>query len=216
MGRHAGFTGNRMSLIDRVMAEFAKKPSEGTDLMSLNLTENEKEILERWIFIDNLIRKHRPKLKISDIENLTRSRYKISDGQFWADYRNADRLFGTSFALSKDYARSIYIEHLEQLSSLAEASGDYKSAIKALEVAAKLRRLEEKDEIDDTPEPNKYMMVFVLNKTSNKGTVEEEVEVLDLEKLNKLRPDRFQRIMDAVDQPLIGEKEMKEMLDGNN
>lgn len=213
MGRHEGYGGgNRITTLDKILAEYSKNPVDGQDLMQLDLTEEQRGILERWIFIDGLIRRHRPKLKMEDICLMVMRRYDISRRQFWIDFKNTDYLFGTAQSQSKAYARAVYIERLEQIASLAEAANDFKSAVKAMETAAKLRGLNEPDE-KETDEPNKFMMVFL---TGNNELGEGSVEVLDMEKLAQLHPDKYLKVMKAVDQPLLDEKGLEKMIDGND
>jgi len=206
MGRRPNDGGQhgRTPLIDRILAAYAKTP--GLDLQELDLTVEEGNILERWIFIDGLIRKHRPNLKMKDIEAMTRRRFGISSGQFWADYRHTDRLFGTSFSLSKEYERVIMIEHFKQIASLAEARGDYKSQIAALKEASLLMDLYnfEKDAPADA-EPTKFVMVI----TGDSGG---EMKMISLDELNRVSPAQYKQIVDVVDQPLITVETVEQML----
>lgn len=201
----------KLSLLDKILKEFSAKP--GTDISNMDLTEAEQKVLERWVFIDGLARRHRPKLKLSDIENMTRTRFQISNSQFWVDWKNTDRLFGTSFARSKEWTKSIYIEWLEQSATMAESRGDYKSQIKAIELAAKLQGLFDKDEIEiPDEEPKQFVMSLVVNDSSGNSLP----EIISLDELNKMRPDLFDRLISYVDQPNVSENVMGKMLEDGN
>jgi hypothetical protein len=207
MGRRPddGFQYGRKPLIDRIMEEYTKMP--GADPGDLNLNDAERLILERWVFIDGLMRKHRPKLKMKDIEAMTRRRYDISNGQFWIDWKNTDRLFGTTFCRSKEYTRAIYIEHLEQIASLAEARGDYKSQINALELAAKLQGLMDKD-VTELPEeePRVFVMPIMI------GEGDMQPQIINLDELHKMKPDLFKSVIQMADQPNVGANKMQMLL----
>jgi hypothetical protein len=213
MGRRAGDGGQhgKLSLLDKIMKAYSEKP--GCDISDLPLTEAEQHILERWVFIDGLCRRHRPKLKMADIEAMTRNRYHISNSQFWTDWKNTDRLFGSSFARSKEWSKSIYVEWLEQSATLAESRGDYKAQIKAIELAAKLLGLFDKDE--QTPpdeEPKQFVMSLMVSDKSSTGLP----EIIDLDKLNSMRPDLFEKLINYVDRPNVSENVMAKLLEDNN
>lgn len=207
MGRRPedGAQYGKKPMIDRIMEKYAKTP--GAEIEAMNLDEEEERILQRWIFIDGLMRKHRPNLKMADIENITRSRFDISHGQFWVDIKNTDRLFGTLMTKSKEYQKSIYVEHLEQVATLAEAAGDFKTAVKAISEAAKLRGLYEKEELPP-PSDKPAALVMIINGQNNNLNAP-----IDLDKLNETRPELFEKILQIADVPTFGTDKMKSMLE---
>ena len=210
MGRHIGDGGQhgKLRLVERILQEFNRTGDPDSELA---LTDEENAILERWIFIDGLVRKRRPVIKMNDVMNTTTRRFGISRSQFWEDFKNCDRLFGTKHSKSKAYQRALYVEWLEQLASLAELNKDFRAAKDCLAEAAKLQMLYEKDvfEMEDT-EPRQFVLALVYQ--GNGKDQEQESEVIDLDELHKVKPELFEKIMSMADTPNITPSLMDQML----
>lgn len=212
MGRNGKANGdngrynNEKPLLDRLMDYLTSNPKK--ELKDIELSDEDARILERLQFIDGLLRRHRPKIKKQDIINMTVRRFSISERQFHVDYSNCQKLFGNINPLDKKYLRNLYAEWFEQMASLAESKGDYRSAAMALKEAAEIQGLYEKDTEDDQPQdsPGKFVMVMMLS--------DGKVKTADLDALNKLPEAEYQELIEVATVPTTGVDEMKELLDG--
>lgn len=199
-----GYYNREKPLLDRLMDYLTSNPKK--DLKDIDLSPDDARILERLQFIDGLLRRHRPKIKKQDIINMTVRRYNISERQFHNDYSNCQKLFGNVNPLDRKYLKTLYAEWFEQMASLAESKGDFKSAVLALEKAAEIQGLYEKDTEDDThsDNPGKFVMVMMLQDGG--------VKTADLDALKDMPEADYQELIDITTIPTTGVQEMQKLL----
>lgn len=134
--------------------------------------------------------------------------YGIAELTALRDITNAQRLFGNVNVVNKEFKRAIYVERLEQLASLAETKGDFKSAVSAYKQVIDMLRLSE----DDEKLMEKGTRVFQLNIIINGEDGQLSRRTIDLQKINELAPTEFKEVMRAIDRPRISPEEMDLML----
>jgi hypothetical protein len=200
-----GYYNREKPLLDRLMEYLTSNPKK--ELEDMELTDEDARILERLQFIDSLLRRHRPKIKKQDIINMTVRRYSISERQFHVDYSNCQKLFGNVNPLDRKYLKTLYSEWLEQIASLAESKGDYKSAVLAIEKAAQIHGLYEKELAEDSGKdnPGKFVMVMMLQ--------DGNVKTADLDALSKMPEAEYQELIDVTTIPTTGVDEMSKLLE---
>jgi hypothetical protein len=194
----------RRSVVERIFDYFFTNP--GAEMPEM---DNEaKEVYNRWIFIDGYMRKHRPHFTIKQVQDVTCIRFGISIRQFQYDLQNTDRFFGSKQTRSKMYEYRILLDWFKQLASLAEAKGDMKAAVGALAKAAEI--VEKMDELhpDDVETGRNILMPVVFMLPDG----QEIQQVFDVRKLEKLPAGVFKQLLEAVDRPRTGLKEMEEIL----
>lgn len=158
----------KKSLFDKIIMEYFKSDP-NIPISSLNLTNEEKEALMRYEFIDGLRRQHAPNLLTKHIQNLYNRKFpKMSQRQFYYDLRNSEKIFGSIVEIDKNYERSLSLEFYRMVQSLAIAQRDLKSALKAREQADKLMKLGEKDDRDE--EEGASALVWHLTIEGNEKT----------------------------------------------
>lgn len=105
------------------------------------ITKKDKELLDRWVFADELIRSNVGKLTRGEIANMIAKRYCIALSTAKSYMTSAESLMGSSFPLNKKHRIQIRIEILEKQSHLAALEKDFiavaqleKSIAKYLEI----------------------------------------------------------------------------------
>lgn len=175
----------------------------------ITLSDEDARLLERYDFIDNLLRKHRPNLSMKEIGRMVKMKFGTSERQFYYDLHQTQKLYASLDSGNKDYKKMVYVEWLKQAASLAEIRGDFKAVEKCLRTAAELEGLFEKDELmpeDETPRA----FIMAVQMTLNGDAVSSKN--YDLNKLHLLPPSELRLLIDTVDQPPIGVKQMEKLL----
>jgi hypothetical protein len=95
--------------------------------VGVELSDKNKEVLERWEFADEKIREHTGKLSRSEIANLIKNKFNCSIATAKADMVAAEYVFSSSNPLNKSHRISLRIEFLEKQIRLAAAANDYKA-----------------------------------------------------------------------------------------
>lgn len=171
------------------------------------------EILERWIFIDQLRSRDYPKKNTKEILNIYKRKYQLSERQFFDDKKNCERLFGPLAVINKEYEKRLAIEAYDTIFNLAVAKNDFKSAVKALENKITLMGIFDKNDYDPREGGNKsYIMQtnFILD---GKLIEKRQIDISDLQKydLKELR-----EISAAIDMPEANLELMESEIDKLN
>jgi len=179
-----------ISLFDRLF----KYVSSNKDEADIVLTEYERGFLERYDFIDNLLRRHRPVITTKQVMNMYMRKFEKSEAQFYRDLQNTQKLYGSLYSFDKSYKKALYVEWLEQLCSISEAAGDYRSAIGALKLATEIMRLN----IDDNDKGFKEWQSNVYNLVINAPGLPQGSAPINIDNLQKLPANDFNKLMDSV------------------
>lgn len=179
-----------ISIFDRLF----KYVSSGKDEEDIVLTDYERDILERFDFIDNLLRKHRPVITTKQVLNMYIRKFGKSEAQFYRDLNKTQKLYGSLYSFDKSYKKALYVEWLEQLCSISEAAGDYRSAISALKLATEIMRLN----VDDNDKGFKEWQSNVYNLIINAPGLPEGTPPINIDQLQKIPATQFNQLMDSV------------------
>lgn len=79
---------------------------------TIELSDKQKELLQRWEFADEQIRKN--EMKRETIAQLITMKFKISRASAYQDIVNAESIFASSTPLNKKYRIGLRIEYLER------------------------------------------------------------------------------------------------------
>jgi hypothetical protein len=188
-------------LIDRLISSYVK----GEEAI---LSDQDTEILKRWKTVQMLSLQHRPLITNAEIKRVLMKEYGIAELTAQRDIADAQRLFGNVNVVNKEFKRAIYVERLEQLASLAEVKGDFKSAVAAYKQIIDMLRLSE----DDEKLMEKGTRIFQLNIVFNGPDGQLSRRTIDLQKINELPATEFKEVMRAIDRPRISAEEMDLML----
>jgi len=191
----------KTTLLDRLTTAYLKGEKE-------DLSDEDEIVLSRWKLVQALSMQHRPCVSSADICRALVSQFGISEPTAYKDIAQAQQLFGNINQTNREFKRSVYVEWLEQLASLAEVKGDMKSAVAALKEAAAIRGLYEKDNSDDKKGNRSYH----LNMFFGEGD-EIKRKTIDLDKVNEIAATEFAQIIQAVDRPRVDIETMETMLD---
>lgn len=104
---------------------------------TVDLTEKQKELLDRWTFADEKIRENNGKLKREGIANLIINRFGVNRSTAYQDMVNAEHIFSTSAPLNKRYRVALRIEFLENQIRLAATDNDHFSVAQLEKVLQK-------------------------------------------------------------------------------
>lgn len=92
------------------------------------LSDSELKQLERWNFIDGLIRQGHER---KNIVILLKNKFNVEQAQAYRDIIDTKSFFGSMTIESKVYDKMVVIEDLTRLAKMAMNKGDYKAAILA-------------------------------------------------------------------------------------
>lgn len=152
------------------------------------LNEDEHRLLERYKFIDDQFRRHRPAFSRKQIVNMVCDRYLISERQAYMDIQMAQRFFGTLSKDDKDYMVNVQVEWYRQMRSIAEAAGEYMAAIRASERIDVLLGLMDKKEEDSLPPPQQINLLVAAG---------DKQAVINIDHLQKVKDKDFDAIIDT-------------------
>jgi ABC-type uncharacterized transport system fused permease/ATPase subunit len=102
--------------------QYLVNAGEGTDL-----SDKQKELLARWEFADETLRREMGKSNRSSIAQLIVSKFKVSLATAKSDIVCAEEVFSSSNPLNKKHRILLRIEFLEEQSEYAALAGDYKA-----------------------------------------------------------------------------------------
>ena len=91
----------------------------------VQLTDKQKDLLDRWTFADEMMRENIGRLKREQIANLIKTKWNISRAMAFQDMVNAEHLFSSSTPLNKKYRVQLRIEFLEGQIRLAAIANDH-------------------------------------------------------------------------------------------
>jgi hypothetical protein len=91
------------------------------------LTEIQKELLERWTFADEIIRRNVGFKKREAIAGMIMHRFDVCRATAYADIVNAEYVFSSSAPRNKKYLIGIRIDALEQNIMMATVERDWQS-----------------------------------------------------------------------------------------
>ena len=92
------------------------------------LTPKQTDLLERWTYTDEMIRRNVGKKKREEIANLVMSRWGVSRTTAYSYIVSAERVFSSSTPLNKAYFIQNRIEFLERTIRECAQMGDHKAA----------------------------------------------------------------------------------------
>lgn len=173
----------------------------------LILTEDDKNALIRWEFIDDMYRRHRPSIRISDLRNMTMERFGISARQYYYDQRNTALFFGTFNKLSKEYLRSVAIEQYKNLMYQAQMIGDIGAAVRARARIDKLEELEKPDV--EGGEVKASVLQIILNSTASD---EVQQKVINIDDLQNAPEKDFAQLISASNQLTPSVEDMEKII----
>ena len=181
------------SLVKKVASTDGRLPAYD----QIDFTPEEKERFEKLSFIDDLVRRKMPILKLADIYKLFSMKYKDSQRQFYRFYLETQQLFGSTGIKQKDYQRTIYIQWLEDAISISFRMGDMKAVGDLIEKAAKLQNLHIAD--DPSRRQNEIPRNFIVALNINlPGQQDGEPIYFNLDELNKLKPAQYRQYIEEV------------------
>lgn len=115
---------------------------------AIRLNKQEQDCLERWNFVDNLIRKA---YKEKSVVNLLKLRYKISTSTAYRDIANAKALFGSMAMVDKEYETMLQLEWTNKAIRICFENNDMRNMPRLLEERRKLLDLDGKNELNNVP-----------------------------------------------------------------
>ena len=164
--------------------------------------------VERWNYIDNLIRTWQDS---KTILGMHKAKWDISEATAYRDFANAKRFFGSLNIGEKDYYRPIYAEQLEEYAKLSASKGDYKTATAALKEAAEIRGLKDNDEVRDLYldlEPSKFELSITINVNG-----QQKISTIDLNRLEDINDVDYVEVNEAVNTAVsVSKDEMIKLL----
>jgi len=144
---------------------------------SVLLSEEQKNLLERIDFTDNLIRKYKNN---SEIVSILCVRFSVSRKTAYKTIQATQEVYGSTATISKEYWRKITIDWIIDAINLARTSKDVKGLNAALANLIKALGLDKADTIDidlTKYESHKYVINLpettqkMINKMVQKGNV---------------------------------------------
>ena len=171
------------------------------------LNEVQQKMLERWNFVDNLMRNYEDR---ETVLSMLKEKFNISIGQCWRDIANAKLFFGTININDKPYYKIYYAEWLEQLAKESHAAGERKVAKECLREAAEIRGLKDEDfDADKYRKREHHTFVININSSGSKAA-----KKIDLDKIQDVPETEFEEIIENVENSSsVSEEEMQKMLD---
>jgi hypothetical protein len=197
-------------LFDYYTADEDKK-----DEYEKRLTQDDKDALIRWDFIDDLYRRHRPAIRSKDLRNMTMTRFSISKRQYYYDQINAARFFGTfgKKMHNKEYTIDLQVEKYTQLASLAELAGDYGAAVRANTRIDKLLKLEQQDIDGAEIQPTTLQILLQVNTTADGNP---KNKIINIDNLQKLPDAEYAQVIEAANQLTPSPEEMELLIKNSN
>lgn len=96
------------------------------DRLQMPLSKKQSELMERWSFADELLRKDR--WKHTEILNMLMKRFGLSENSARDDLRSAQLVFGSANALNKLYTSYAQVRRLENNIRVCVAAQNWKAA----------------------------------------------------------------------------------------
>jgi hypothetical protein len=191
--------------------EYYTADEEKKDELAKKLTQEDKNAMMRWEFIDDLYRRHRPAIRSKDLRNMTLEKFGISKRQFYYDQMNASKFFGTFEKRNhkNEYTIELQVERYTHLASRAELEGDYAAAVRALTRIDKLLRLEEKDTEGAEVQPTTLQINLQVNGLDGTGPTSKIINIDHLQKLPQLE---YDQVIEAANQLTPSPEEMETII----
>lgn len=140
----------------------------------MELTEKQKAMYERWVFIDEKLRQGRERRY--QIWNAVKLRFGVSIETARRDMVGAEMVFSSTTPLNKKYKTAVRIEFLERQINLAAAANDFFSVSKLETILQKYI-----ESYPDTPpprSPKKIVMQFIQNNIQGEMIDTKEAELI--------------------------------------
>lgn len=154
------------TLVDRLIEHFRKG-------YKYELSQEDKEIFERWNFADNMLRRgHTPKT----IVGAMREKWDNGDSTFYRDIQNAKKLFGSLTKVDKDYEKMIMLGWLNKAIRTCFLQGNMRDLKGHLQLKIELLGLTKEDSGDLTPDMlggNTYVINLPGGRTIDIDSLEE-------------------------------------------
>lgn len=183
---------------DRIAAYMVGKIDES------DLTEDDHEMMERWLYIWNLLNKyHTPSQAVeSHIKNCATKGKEISRRTAYRDLRNATDLWGEAAQISKKAKLNLLYEFSMKTFQLAANSKNYSEMNKALNNLTKLAAMSD-DSFGDDHEAHTYQLV--INTGSGQKT-------FNLDEVGKMKKSDYHEVIEAVEEDEMSLDEMKMLI----
>lgn len=188
-------------LLERIIKSYIQGENE-------DLTPEEELTLKRWKVVQMLSLQHRPCISNTEIKRVLKKEFGVDDFQASRDVIQAQKLFGSVNEVNRQFKRASYVEWLEQIASLSEAKGDYKSAVAALKQSSEIMKLHDKDVSDEDVQERSLVMNIYFGDTEalRKKTI-------DLDHIEEIPETEFKTLMRAVDRPRVDIPMLQQMID---
>lgn len=132
----------RATDLDKIIEYLTNEETEG-----LKLSEKQQEMLNRYDFADNLIRKY---IHRGRVANILMKKFKISKAQAYKDIRDSKIMFNSTNKLDKEYWRGVAHDWIVDCIRTAVLEKNNKDRIAAVAVFVKLHQFDK--EFTDFPD----------------------------------------------------------------
>lgn len=141
------------------------------DRLMMPLSKKQKELLERWSYADEQLRKDR--WKHTEILDMLMKRFNISENSARDDLRSAQMVFGSANALNKLYTSYAQVRRLENNIRVCIAAQNFKAAADFEKVLQKALQA-----LPDNQAPKSPRQI-VFNIANNNNTFTQSQQELD-------------------------------------
>ncbi len=189
-------TPGRDTLYDSLLKKVSNVDGKLPAFDQIDFSPEERDRFEKLSFIDDLVRRKLPILKLSDVYKLYSLKYEDSNRQFYRLYHETQQLFGSMSIRDKQYQKSIYVRWFEEAASIAFKMGDMKGFTKCLTEAAKLQDLYTPIDLDKQMNEVPRTFIVALNVKLPDGAMKSKY--INLDTLEKLQAGEFRELADQV------------------
>lgn len=171
------------------------------------ITEEEREMMDRWLNIWNLLNKyHSPAQAVeTHIRAMENNGKPISRRTAYRDLRNATDLWGDASKISKRAQLILYQEFAMKAFQVSAHKKDGDAMNKALANLIKLAAMSE-DHFDESREAHTYQLVIKTGKGD---------KTFSLDQVSKMKFSEYEEIIEAVEDDEMSTDEMKSLLERN-
>lgn len=144
--------------------------------IGIELTDKQKELLERWEYADEKIREHMGRLNRTEIANLIKKKFAVSFCTAKSDMVNAEYVLSSSNPLNKAHRIQLRIEYLEKQSKRAADAKDFQAVAMIEKSIAKYVELY--PETTPTVSPKNLIFAFDVEKVTELLMPSNEAELI--------------------------------------
>jgi hypothetical protein len=168
------------------------------------LKQKHKELLERWNFADNLIRRNYPNKTVVD---MMKKKFGKDQATHYRDVKDAKRFFGSMSLENKDYEKILQKEMLEKAIKMCFEKKDMKSLGTLMKERRLLLGLDRDANGQLTPDLLGGNQIIVQLKNGD------ETKSIRLDTLDNIEEVDFEEILDKVDVTKASDEAVLELLD---